>query len=101
MIVYNLTMKVAHSIHDEWVEWQKQEHIPEIMATKLFVDYKFYRLLDQDEEDGPTYVIQYVADNMSAYKKYIDDFAPAMRQKAMTKWGNGFITFRTVMEKVQ
>lgn len=94
-------MKVDHSIHDEWVRWQKEEHIPDILATKQFVDYKFYRLLDQDEDDGPTYIIQYIAAEMNAYKKYIEEFAPLMRQKAITKWGNRFVTFRTVMQTVQ
>ena len=101
MIVYNLTMKVDHNIHDEWVSWQKNEHIPEIMATGQFTDHKFYRLLDVDEEDGFTYIIQYLAEDIHHYKTYVENFAPALRHKAMSKWGNRFITFRTVMKTVQ
>ena len=98
MIVYNLTMKVEHSIHDTWLLWQKEEHIPDIMATGQFIDYKFYRLLDQDESDGITYVIQYIAPDDKHYKKYVNEFSSSLRQKAAIKWGNRFVTFRTVME---
>ncbi len=42
----------------------KQEHIPEIMATGLFHDYRFCRLLEQDDSDGPTYTIQYFTDTL-------------------------------------
>ncbi len=101
MIVYNLTMKVDHSIHDEWLQWQKNEHIPEIMATGQFLEYKFYRLLDIDEEDGNTYVLQYISEDIRHYDHYVQEYAAHLRQKALTKWGNRFITFRTVMKAVQ
>jgi len=48
MIVYNVTIKVDPQIEKDWIKWQKSENIPEIMATGLFSEYKFYRLLEQD-----------------------------------------------------
>lgn len=101
MIIYNLSMKINTSIEDEWVQWQKEEHIPEIMATGLFSEFKFYRLLEQDARDGVTYVIQYSAPSFENYNRYVKEFAPHLRQKAFEKWGNGFIAFRTVMELVK
>jgi hypothetical protein len=100
MIVYNITMKVLPGIESEWINWQKQEHIPDIMATGLFTEYKFFRLLDQDESEGVTYVIQYFSSSLENYDQYINTFAPALREKALAKWGNRFIAFRTVMQVV-
>jgi hypothetical protein len=94
-------MKVDHSIHDEWLQWQLTEHIPAIMATGQFIEYKFYRLLDIDEEDGNTYVVQYIAATIHDYDKYLQEYAPSLRHKAQAKWGNRFLTFRTVMKAVQ
>lgn len=101
MIVYNLTMKIDHRIHDEWLQWQKEEHIPGILATKQFADYKFFRLLDQDETDGITYVLQFFAPDIDHYQKYIENFSSSFRQKIVEKWGNYCLTFNTVMEVVQ
>ena len=101
MIVYNITTKVSRNIADEWVAWQKQEHIPEIMATKLFDDYNMLRLLEQDEEDGITFVVQYFTSSKQRYQKYISMFAGVLREKAFAKWGNQFIAFRTIMEAVK
>jgi len=39
-------MKVDHSIHDEWLLWQKEEYIPCVIATGQFTDSRFFRLLD-------------------------------------------------------
>jgi hypothetical protein len=101
MIVYNITMKVAPLIEKEWVQWQREEHIPEIMTTGLFTEYKFFRLLEQDETEGITYVIQYFAPSLESYQQYIKKFAPLFRKKAIDKWNDRFIAFRTIMQIVQ
>jgi len=100
MIVYNITIKIEPAIEAEWINWQKLEHIPEVMATGFFTNYKFYRLLDQDEEDGITYIVQYFTPPIENYNKYIQQSAPLLRQKALDKWGNKFIAFRTIMQLV-
>ena len=100
MIVYNITIKIIPSIEPAWIEWQKQEHIPEIMATGCFTDYKFFHLMDEDESEGITFVVQYFATDPAHYQRYIDEFAPQLREKAIRKWGEQFIAFRTVMELV-
>jgi hypothetical protein len=100
MIVYNTTVKIAPQIEEAWVDWQKNEHIPEVMATGLFGDYKFFHLLEQDEAEGITYVIQYFSPTIEHYKKYIEDFATLLGEKNFARWRDQFISFHTVMEIV-
>ena len=100
MIVYNITLKVDPPIEKEWVKWLKEEHIPEVMATKLFIEYKFYKLLEQDETEGITYVVQYFSSTAAHLDEYLNKYAPALREKSISKWGNKFIAFRTKMEVV-
>jgi hypothetical protein len=100
MIVYNVTNKVHPEVEGEWVRWQKEEHIPDIMSSGMFTEYKIYRLLDQDETDGVTYIIQYFAPDIEHYQQYVESFAPPLRKKAMDRWGNKFIAFRTIMQVV-
>ena len=100
MVVYNISIKIDLSIEKNWVKWQQQEHIPEVMATGFFTEYKFYKLLNQDESEGPTYVIQYAATAIDNYNRYIEEQAPLLRQKAVSKWGDKFIAFRTLLQVV-
>ncbi len=100
MIVYNLSIKVSAEIHDDWVQWHKQEHIPGIMTTGYFMDYKFFHLLEQDNPDAIIYIIQYFASSIKEYEAYIKEEAPQLRKNAIEKWGNQFIAFRMVMESV-
>jgi hypothetical protein len=101
MIVYNITIKILPAIEKEWIEWQKTEHIPAIMASGHFTGYRFYRLLDQDTSDGITYVLQYFAVSLAAFEQYIQVNAPQLRKEALQRWGDQFIAFRTVMEEIQ
>jgi len=59
------------------------------------------RLLDVDETDGPTYAIQYYAENRENYDRYLSGPAAALRNKTFEKWGDRFIAFRSLMEVVE
>ena len=100
MIVYNITTKILPHIKEQWLLWQTDEHIPEIMATGLFDSYKVYRLMEQDESEGLTFTVQYFTTSWERYQQYMDSFSVFMGKKAVDKWGNQFIAFKTVMQLV-
>jgi hypothetical protein len=100
MIVYNISIKIVSEIEEEWISWQKDEHIPDVMSSGQFTEYKFYRMLEQNDPDAVTYVVQYFASSLENYNRYINETAPLLRQKALDKWGDRFIAFRTIMEVV-
>lgn len=100
VVVYNITTKVHISINADWLQWQRKEHIPEIMATGLFTGYTFFRLLEQDDSEGNTYALQYTAANENNYQEYMQHFAPALRKKAFDKWGDRIISFRSLLEVI-
>jgi hypothetical protein len=100
MILYNVTIQVDPSIQQEWLSWMKEEHIPEVMSTGCFTEYKFWELLDTEATSGPTYAAQYMATSKENYEAYNERFAPEMRKKGTDKWGDRFIAFRTVMKSV-
>ena len=100
MIIYNVTTKVRSDIASEWLQWLKEVHVKEILDTNCFTDFKIARLLEIDEEEGPTYALQLYADSKATYNQYIQKFASKMRQQAFDKWGDKFISIRSVMRIV-
>ncbi len=100
MLIYNVTTKVEPIIHHAWVEWMKDKHIPEVMKSGCFSRFQFVQVLETDESDGFTYAVQYYAATKDDYQRYIDEFAPALRQDAMKTWGNKFAGFRSLMQVV-
>jgi hypothetical protein len=84
-----------------WLRWQIAEQLPAILRTGLFDSYQLYRLLEQDEEEGPSFVIQLFTSNLERYEEFLIGFAPEIQQSARDKWGDGFIAFRTLMEQIR
>ena len=101
MLVYNVTSKVNWDIAPEWVYWMKHVHIPQVMNTDCFISSQFVRILEIDDNEGPTYAIQYFAENEVAYNRYLAEYAPVLRQETIDKWGSNFIAFRSLMEVVE
>ncbi len=100
MIVYNVTVMPNTAIAEDWLRWMREEHMPELMATGLFTGYRLSRLLEQEDLDGPTYSAQYFCPDQASYDAYIRDWAPAMREKGLARFGGQFTAFRSVMEIV-
>ena len=100
MIVYNITNKVRWNILEAWLEWQVAKQIPAVLATGSFDDHRLYRLLEQDEEEGPTFVIQFVTSSIERYSLFMEEYGEMFQRDGWNKWGDGFIAFRTLMESV-
>ncbi len=99
MITYNVTVKVEPEIAEEWLNWMKEEHMPEVVQTGLFTGYRLSRLLEQDEAEGITFSAQYFCRTLDDYKTYISDYAASMREKGFARFGSRFIAFRSVMQE--
>ena len=101
MIVYNITSKVRWDILEGWLSWQLEEQIPGMLSTGAFDTYQFYRLLEQEDEEGPTFVTQYFTTSLERYGQFMSGFASRFQEEGRRKWGDGSISFRTLMESVE
>ena len=70
-IILNVTMKAEAQIAAVFLRWLQEEHIPEMMRTGCFREYKLVKLLEVDDSEGPTYAIQYLAERMEDYHRYL------------------------------
>jgi hypothetical protein len=100
MILYNVTINIDDSAHDEWLEWMKSKHIPDVLSTGLFMENKFYRIRSENEDEGHTYSIQYLLESMDEYETYQKEFAVKLQSEHTEKFKDKFVAFRTIMELV-
>ncbi|NNC82670.1 MAG: DUF4286 family protein [Flavobacteriales bacterium] len=99
MILYNVTINIDHEVHDEWLIWMKEDHIPKVMATGRFVESRMGKVLAQDQ-GGVTYSIQYLAPDMESYHRYVHQEAPALQAEHSERYKDRFVAFRTIIEVV-
>ena len=102
MILYNVTVKIDNTAHDEWLAYMQHTHIPEVMQTGCFLENRMSRMVipADPEQDGVTYSIQYLCSNMAILQQYQARFAPTLQQDHTRRYEGKFVAFRTVMEIV-
>lgn len=99
MILYNITVSIDENVHDEWLSWMKETHIPDVLETGLFIENKICRI-HAHEEGGISYSIQYLAKDQADYDRYQAEHAPELQKEHTEKFKGKFAAFRTVLEVV-
>jgi Domain of unknown function (DUF4286) len=101
MIIYNVTSNVDDSIHQQWLEWMMDKHVPDIMATGKFYKIKIVKVLGDEQHGGTTYSVQYSADSREKLDEYYRDHSPTLRAEMQKLFGDKILQFRTELEIVQ
>lgn len=99
MILYNVTVSIDYDVHQNWLKWMKEVHIPNVLATGLFIENKIAKI-HAEEEGGVSYSIQYLLKSWEDYHNYIDNFSLELQKEYRTKFGNKSVAFRTILEIV-
>ncbi|MEM6299455.1 MAG: DUF4286 family protein [Bacteroidota bacterium] len=101
MLIYNVTINIEEAVHQDWLTWMKETHIPDVLKTGCFTDYRLLHLLTPlPETKGPTYAIQYFCESQALLNKYQSLFAPTLQQEHLQRFPNKFVAFRTILEEV-
>ena len=100
MIIYNVTVNVDNSIHDEWLEWMKSNHIPKVLSTGKFKKAVFSRVLVEDDGESKTYSARYFSNSRVDLDSYYQNDAESLRNEALTKFADKLLAFRTELDVV-
>ena len=99
MIIYNVTVNIENDVREEWLNWMKSKHIPDVISTGYFIDHKICKVL-VDEEQGTTYSIQYSCESHEKLQEYQKLHAPRLQKDVADKYANKFVAFRTLLEVI-
>ena len=97
MFIYNVTVNIDESIHDDWLAWIK-EHIPLVLSTGRFSEAKLTRVLVGEEMGGFTYSVQYRANSREDLDNYYKYDADKLRTDGMTRFADKMLAFRTELQ---
>lgn len=98
MYIYNVTINVEDSIREAWLQWLRETHIPEMLATGKFSDARVCRVVVAEETGGTTFAVQYKAHSQEALKAYYREDAARLRADSLERFGDKCLAFRTELE---
>ncbi|MEC7263963.1 MAG: DUF4286 family protein [Bacteroidota bacterium] len=99
MLIYNVTINIDADVHDDWLVWMRDKHIPDMLNTGKFSHAKMVRVLVEDD-GGITYSIQYTTPDRKTLEAYYRDDAERLRGYAQKLFPNKFVAFRTELEVI-
>ncbi len=100
-VLYNVTCCVNPEIGEEWLEWMRNHHIPEVMATGKFEEYRILEMIDAEQVNSVTYAIQYLASSLELYHRYQNEHAPMLQKKTLDRYGDQISAFRSLLKVIQ
>lgn len=100
MILYNVTVSIDNTVADEWLQWMKEVHIPEVMETGYFLANQICRVMEDEDTGGTTYAVQYTCRSVKDLQEYQREYSPALQQKVNDRYAGRYAAFRTMLEIV-
>lgn len=98
MLLYNVTVGIDKEAEQAWIQYMKAKHIPDVLKTGMFVTGKMYKVLHDQEDGTVSYSIQYFAKTIEDVQRYLDEFAPKLREDHQKNFQH--VAFRTLLEEV-
>ena len=98
MLLYNVTVTIDIEVHEDWVKWMQETHIPDIMMTGMFISYRMCRLIGHEHTEAEIYTVQYLVKDMALLMQYQQEFSPGLQREHRERYDGKYAVFRTVME---
>ncbi len=99
MYIYSVTINIEEQIRDQWLDWMKKKHIPDMLATGKFSKALMSRVIVEEEMGGITYSIQYTTDSKVTLEKYYTEDAEKLRAET-AHFADNLVAFRTELEVI-
>ena len=100
MILYNVTVSIDPEVHQDWMDWMRRTHIPDVMQTGCFREARISRV-HGEEEGGLTFAITYVAPSQEDFDRYQEKHAADLQKEHATKFNGKFAAFRTMLTIIE
>ena len=100
MYIYNVTTNIDESVHEQWLKWMNEIHIPDVLATGKFLSAKMCRVVVEEEMGGVTYSVQFTTVDKETLLAYYTEDATKLRADALKLFPNKSISFRTELEVI-
>ncbi|SRR5690606_1986827 len=100
MIIYNVTINIDESVHDDWLSWMQKKHINDVLATGKFFKAQLVKVLVEEEMGGITYSVQYFANDKTNLESYYKEDAPRLREEGLRLFGDKMLAFRTELQVI-
>ncbi len=99
-VMYNVTVSLDPSIEQDWSEWMRSVHIPQVLASGCFLEARMSKL-NNEENEGITYAMTYIAFSQAHLDTYQKEHAPLLQKDHTERYQGKFAAFRTTLNIIE
>ena len=100
MFIYNTTYLVSDKVHNTWLNWVREKHIPFMLGSTYFTQPQVARVITGDKQDGTSFSVQFHVRDMQTLKSWNKEYSALFQENCSQQFGTEVIFFTTVLELV-
>ncbi len=100
MLIFNTTLHLDDSVHDECLKYIKEVYIPQALAGDMLEQPSLARIDSHHEESGVSYAIQFKAQNIEILNKWAEKKGERLQNELTLKFDNKVSGFITLLEEI-
>ena len=101
MILYIVNVTVKKDIQDEWLNWMKEIHIPNVLKTGYFVKADIYNIiLPAKSGNEVSFSVQYESESYEKFMSYTVKESKRLQKEHANRFENNVKAERYVIEKI-
>ncbi len=101
MLIFNITFLVSDKVHNTWLKWVREEHIPFMIDSTYFSQPQVARVVTSDKEDGTSFSVQFHVDDLRTLKQWNQEYSAKLKANCSQNFGTEVLFFTTVLELVE
>jgi len=98
MIIYNTTYSVSDKVYGSFLKWVKEKHIPQMISSGYFSEFKLSRVLTDEDQDGSSISLQLTAENVTAVSKWREQYGDLFDMEISSLFSVNVLYFSTFLE---
>lgn len=101
MILYIVNVSIEKDIQEEWLDWMKEVHIPNVLKTGYFTGANIFNIiLPAKGGTEITFSVQYEAESYEKFMSYTVKESKRLQKEHTEKFNGKIKAERFVMEKL-
>ena len=100
MIIYNTTFHIEECIQQDFIEYIRQNVIPQATKSGLLTSPRFSRIFDEHEEKGFSYALEFSTESIEKLEQWNKTESAVIFTPLMKKFKDKMVGFSTVMQTI-
>ena len=101
MLIFNTTYLVSDDVHESWLEWIREQHIPFMLDSTYFSQPQVARVITSAKQDGTSFSVQFHIQDMHTLKLWNKEYNSLFQENCSKQFGTEVIFFTTVLELIE